>query len=122
MSIWFIIAWIGLGIIAMGIVGYAFISGVAERHVGADWKQKMFADEPEQTEGDEVKKNEVDQVMDEYMDDAKEYRKTLPKFNLICWILFTIVVWPFSTPYLLSHINKYGDAIEDYIHMFHKDE
>lgn len=120
MSIWFIIAWILLGIIALGIVGYTMLSNMAERKIGKDWYKKLMEDEPEKTEDGEVVKNEVDQVLDEFTEDATEYRNTLPKWNLIGWIVFTIFVWPVATPYLLHHINVYGEEIESLIRSYHK--
>ena len=102
MNIWFIICYGILGVIGLGIIGYAFISTVMERHVGEDFM-------------DEKNDEKCDQVFKELDPKIKKVQTSIGIPKLIVYVVLTLLCWPVSVPYLLHKIHVYGDYLEDYI-------
>lgn len=102
MSIWFIIAYVILGIVALGIIGYAFVVNILERRIGEDFMDKK---------NDEAC-NEVFKDLDPKIE---VMQKKIGVPRIVLYLISTFLCWPISTPYMLYKIHKYGDYLEDYI-------
>lgn len=102
MNIWFIICYVILGFVGLGIIGHAFYATVMERHVSEDLPDK-----------ENIEKR--DQVYDELDTAMKNVQKHFGKPKLIMYVVSTLLCWPISVPYMLHKIHEYGDYLEDYI-------
>lgn len=112
MNMWFVVAYLVLGVIGFGLIGMVTLCRVAERECGVNLDMKL-ATKAAKTE--EIGKDPVKDALDDFAEEVDECLAFMPTWKRIGRIVLAILVWPVMIPYALVNLDNTLDVI-NYLH------
>ena len=109
MNIWFVVAYLVLGVIGFMLIGLVTLYRVTERECGANLDVTLTF-EPDKTV--ETENEPVKDALNDFMGKADEQLKYLAPWKRIGRVVAVILAWPVMIPYALANIDDALDAID----------
>lgn len=104
MSIWFAIAYMVLGILGVGLIGYTLADKIMKKEVGEDYMDKD-------------REEECNRVMDDYDEHIDRIYELVPVQKRFFLFAMLWLSWPVSVPIWIHRIQS-SDDIEEIIKHF----